>query len=102
MLKHAQNCTPANAHFSVRNPLSLVHILGKADLSFLLAVLLGLVLTDKSPMLDIFIIVFDCGKQVYVSVAFQTKFSHPLTSPWTPGSLCVSQQSSALPLCMHA
>ncbi len=40
---------------------------------------------------------FDCGKQVYVSVAFQTKFSHPLTSSWTPGSLCVSQQSSALP-----
>lgn len=40
---------------------------------------------------------FDCGKQVYVSVAFQTKFSHPLTSPWSPGSLCVSQQSSALP-----
>lgn len=44
---------------------------------------------------------FDCGKQVYVSVAFQTKFSHPLTSPWTPGSLCVSQQSSAVPpICM--
>lgn len=34
---------------------------------------------------------------MYVSVAFQTKFSHPLTSPWSPGSLCVSQQSSALP-----
>lgn len=45
---------------------------------------------------------FDCGKQVYVSVAFQTKFSQPLTSPWTPGSLCVSQQSSALPpICMY-
>lgn len=34
---------------------------------------------------------FDCGKQVRVTVSLQTKFSHPLTSLWTPGSL--SQQS---------
>lgn len=53
-----------------------------------------------SLMLDIVIIVWPVWLlEAGVSV---TKFSHPLTSPWTPGSFCVSQQSSALPpTCLH-
>lgn len=41
------------------------------------------------------------GSRCMLVWPFQTKFSHPLTSPWTPGSLCVSQQSLALSRSVH-